>query len=171
MFRSSTPLSAFASLRTGLGAALCALAAVLAPPAHAQLRGLGLPSCATPLRPCPPVCSAWPMCPMVRTRCSAWMSTCPLQAYLQQRCGGQRLRAPVIFMVHGGARRTGDKAISRVVQEKVARWVPKGFVFISVNYRLYPTVNVCRRRRTWPWHWPPPKAAPPAGAPMHRGLS
>ena len=32
--------------------------------------------------------------------------------------------------------------MSRVVQEKVARWVPKGFVFISVNYRLYPTVNV-----------------------------
>ena len=42
MSRPSTPLSAFASLRTGLGAALCALAAVLmTPPAHAQLRGLG----------------------------------------------------------------------------------------------------------------------------------
>ena len=52
------------------------------------------------------------------------------------------MRAPVIFMVHGGAWRTGDKAMSRVVQEKVARWVPKGFVFISVNYRLYPAVNV-----------------------------
>lgn len=51
-------------------------------------------------------------------------------------------RAPVIFMVHGGAWRIGDKAMGRVVQEKVARWVPQGFVFISVNYRLYPAVNV-----------------------------
>ena len=51
-------------------------------------------------------------------------------------------RAPVIFMVHGGAWQVGDKAMSRVVQEKVARWVPQGFVFISVNYRLYPAVNV-----------------------------
>ena len=84
MSHSSIPLFAFASLRTGLGAALCALAAVLmTPPANAQLRGWGLlRSCATPLRPCPPVCSAWPMCPLVRTRCSAWMSTCPPLAVL-----------------------------------------------------------------------------------------
>lgn len=52
------------------------------------------------------------------------------------------VRAPVIFMVHGGGWRTGDKAMSRVVQEKAARWVPRGFVFISVNYRLHPAVNV-----------------------------
>ncbi len=50
--------------------------------------------------------------------------------------------APVIFMVHGGGWRTGDKAMSRVVQEKAARWVPRGFVFISVNYRLHPAVDV-----------------------------
>lgn len=50
--------------------------------------------------------------------------------------------APVIFMVHGGGWRTGDKTMSRVVQEKAARWVPRGFVFISVNYRLHPAVNV-----------------------------
>lgn len=46
--------------------------------------------------------------------------------------------APVIFMVHGGAWRLGDKAMSRVVQNKVARWVPQGFIFISANYRLLP---------------------------------
>lgn len=50
--------------------------------------------------------------------------------------------APVIFMVHGGGWRTGDKAMSRVVQEKAARWAPRGFVFISVNYRLHPAVDV-----------------------------
>lgn len=50
--------------------------------------------------------------------------------------------APVIFMVHGGGWRTGDKAMGRVVQEKAARWVPRGFIFISVNYRLHPAVDV-----------------------------
>jgi len=49
--------------------------------------------------------------------------------------------APVIFMVHGGAWRTGDKAMSNVVDNKVARWVPKGVVFISVNYRLLPQTD------------------------------
>jgi arylformamidase len=45
---------------------------------------------------------------------------------------------PVIFMVHGGGWRTGDKAISNVVKNKVARWVPKGFIVISANYRMLP---------------------------------
>ena len=46
--------------------------------------------------------------------------------------------APVIFMVHGGAWRSGDKTLSRVTQNKVSRWVSRGFVFVSVNYRLLP---------------------------------
>ncbi len=49
--------------------------------------------------------------------------------------------APVIFMVHGGAWRTGDKASRAVVQNKVARWVPRGFIFISANYRLLPRTH------------------------------
>ncbi|WP_018604505.1 alpha/beta hydrolase [Uliginosibacterium gangwonense] len=49
--------------------------------------------------------------------------------------------APVIFMVHGGAWRTGDKAMSRVVNNKVARWLPRGIIFISVNYRLLPKAD------------------------------
>lgn len=48
------------------------------------------------------------------------------------------LRAPVIFMVHGGGWRRGDKAMRSVVENKVARWVPQGFVLISANYRLLP---------------------------------
>ena len=47
-------------------------------------------------------------------------------------------RGPVIFMVHGGAWRLGDKAAQAVVENKVAHWVPRGFVFISANYRLLP---------------------------------
>lgn len=46
--------------------------------------------------------------------------------------------APVLFMVHGGAWRTGDKASANVIDHKIARWLPKGFVVISANYRLLP---------------------------------
>lgn len=49
--------------------------------------------------------------------------------------------APVIFMVHGGAWRTGDKSMARVTQNKIQRWVPRGFVFVSVNYRLLPKAD------------------------------
>jgi len=46
--------------------------------------------------------------------------------------------APVLFMVHGGAWMVGDKSASAVVNNKVARWVPRGFIFISVNYPMLP---------------------------------
>ena len=47
-------------------------------------------------------------------------------------------QAPIIVMVHGGAWRFGDKGAVSVVQNKVARWVARGFIFVSVNYRLLP---------------------------------
>lgn len=50
----------------------------------------------------------------------------------------QAKAAPVIFMVHGGAWRLGDKGAQAVVENKVARWVTRGFIFISTNYRLLP---------------------------------
>jgi arylformamidase len=46
--------------------------------------------------------------------------------------------APVILMVHGGAWRIGDKRHPPVFENKVARWVPRGFIFISVNYPMAP---------------------------------
>lgn len=46
--------------------------------------------------------------------------------------------APVIFMVHGGGWRRGDKAARGVIQNKVAHWLPRGFIFISVDYPLLP---------------------------------
>ncbi|MNV12069.1 Carboxylesterase NlhH [compost metagenome] len=57
------------------------------------------------------------------------------------------VRAPVIFMVHGGGWRIGDKAMGRVVQEKVNRWVPKGFILISINYRMLPDAPVAVQER------------------------
>jgi len=54
----------------------------------------------------------------------------------------QRLTgAPVIFMVHGGGWRWGDKAARAVVEHKVAHWVPQGYLVVSVNYRLLPGVK------------------------------
>jgi len=46
--------------------------------------------------------------------------------------------APILLMVHGGGWCVGDKAMAGVTEAKVARWVPRGFVFVSVNY---PMVN------------------------------
>jgi arylformamidase len=50
-------------------------------------------------------------------------------------------QAPVIFMVHGGAWRFGDKDNKRVVTNKVARWLPQGYIFVSINYRMLPDLN------------------------------
>ncbi|CDZ51731.1 LipQ [Neorhizobium galegae bv. orientalis] len=49
--------------------------------------------------------------------------------------------APVIFMVHGGAWAIGSKSTSRVVDNKVAYWLPKGFIFVSVDNRLLPEAD------------------------------
>lgn len=49
--------------------------------------------------------------------------------------------APVIFMVHGGGWRRGDKGMSGVVKNKVARWQPRGFVIVSANYRMIPDAD------------------------------
>lgn len=46
--------------------------------------------------------------------------------------------APVIFMVHGGGWRRGDKANHGVIQNKIDRWLPRGFIVISTNYRMRP---------------------------------
>ncbi len=70
-----------------------------------------------------------------------------MDVYVPTGLAASAVRAPVIFMVHGGGWRHGDKAMGRVVQEKVARWVPLGFVLISVNYRLLPDTPVAEQER------------------------
>lgn len=49
--------------------------------------------------------------------------------------------APMIVMVHGGAWYLGDKEARGVVENKAARWLPRGFIFVSVNYRMLPTLD------------------------------
>lgn len=50
-------------------------------------------------------------------------------------------QAPVIFMVHGGGWRRGDKDARGVVDNKFQRWGPRGIVFISTNYRMLPDAD------------------------------
>lgn len=49
--------------------------------------------------------------------------------------------APIVFMVHGGGWQRGDKASRDVVRNKINHFLPKGYIFISVNYRLSPEID------------------------------
>ncbi len=49
--------------------------------------------------------------------------------------------APIILMVHGGAWAIGDKDMGRVVDNKVAYWLPKGVIFVTTNYRMVPDAD------------------------------
>lgn len=46
--------------------------------------------------------------------------------------------APIMVMVHGGAWRLGNKSIGRGVRNKVEHWVGKGWILVSLDYRLLP---------------------------------
>ncbi len=47
----------------------------------------------------------------------------------------------ILFMVHGGGWVFGDRKAKKFIENKIKRWVPKGFIVISVGYRLLPKVN------------------------------
>lgn len=49
--------------------------------------------------------------------------------------------APIIVMVHGGAWARGSKTAANVVDNKVAHWLPKGVIFVSVETRLLPKAD------------------------------
>jgi acetyl esterase/lipase len=55
--------------------------------------------------------------------------------------------APVIFIVHGGGWRTGDKSSRAVVENKVAHWSRAGVIVISVDYRLLPAAGPLEQAR------------------------
>ncbi|HEX7767443.1 MAG TPA: hypothetical protein VF443_12060, partial [Nitrospira sp.] len=48
----------------------------------------------------------------------------------------QAKNAPILLMVHGGAWIIGDKGASGFVSNKVAHWLPKGYILVSSNYRM-----------------------------------
>lgn len=49
--------------------------------------------------------------------------------------------APVLVMVHGGGWRRGDKKLGAALQNKLTYYTGKGFVLVSLNYRLVPQVT------------------------------
>ncbi|WP_313623341.1 alpha/beta hydrolase [Achromobacter sp.] len=49
--------------------------------------------------------------------------------------------SPILVVVHGGSWKGGDKAASDVVDDKLAYWLPKGFIVVSVNTRLLPAAR------------------------------
>lgn len=53
--------------------------------------------------------------------------------------------APLLFMVHGGGWKHGDKAAGSVVDNKVAHWVTQGVVLVSVNYPMLPGTDPVRQ--------------------------
>ncbi len=55
--------------------------------------------------------------------------------------------APVLVMVHGGGWAIGDKANSGVWREKAKHWGARGYIFVSVNYRLLPEANPLEQAR------------------------
>lgn len=46
--------------------------------------------------------------------------------------------APILLFVHGGGWANGNKDNPGVVENKAAYWLPKGYIFISTNYRMRP---------------------------------
>jgi acetyl esterase/lipase len=55
--------------------------------------------------------------------------------------------APVIFMVHGGGWRRGDKTARGVVQDKVSHWAPRGIIVVSVDYPMLPDTPPLQQAR------------------------
>jgi arylformamidase len=53
----------------------------------------------------------------------------------------QTSKAPIAVMVHGGGWRRGDKGGRGMVGNKVEHWVARGWIFVSINYRLVPAAN------------------------------
>jgi len=53
--------------------------------------------------------------------------------------------APVILLVHGGAWMFGDKTARGVIENKVSRWVPRGIIVISIDYRMLPEAPVLQQ--------------------------
>ena len=71
----------------------------------------------------------------------------PAQRYDVYLPANAKADAPILFMVHGGGWRRGDKAYSNVVGNKAAHWLAKGHVFVSANNRLVPAADPLTQAR------------------------
>lgn len=57
------------------------------------------------------------------------------------------VNSPVIFMVHGGGWRIGDKGHGRLIKNKIPFFISKNYVFISTNYRMIPDADPMEQAR------------------------
>lgn len=134
---SAPPLRICLHRRLAAGALLLALASVLPPVAQAGAQRDG----AAPVQPWEDGADrlraqAAPSLP-AGTRVLRDLAYGPerlqrLDVYLPARAQA----APVLFLVHGGGWRRGDKAHDRLVGHKLAHWLPRGVAVVSVNYRM-----------------------------------
>jgi acetyl esterase/lipase len=56
-------------------------------------------------------------------------------------------QGPILLMVHGGAWAYGDKREGAMIVPKVRHWTARGFVVVSVNYRLLPEAHPLEQAR------------------------
>lgn len=127
-------------------AAVAAMAALLLLPSRPALAQADVPA-ASRIRTAAPLVQKLadiPYGPDRRQRVDVYLPTVPTVPAVASP-GSQGGAAPVLLMVHGGAWSMGDKAYGRVVEEKVARWVPRGWVVVSANYRLLPAADVLQQ--------------------------
>lgn len=126
---------------TGL-LALClvATAAAAAPPAKQRLRDRILQRM-QPQTEAAGHGERAPLPPGVRVERDIAYGPDPRQRYDVYLPAHARPDAPILFMVHGGGWRRGDKRMSNVVGNKAAYWLQRGFVFVSANYRMEPDAD------------------------------
>ncbi len=78
-------------------------------------------------------------------RCQFSLKNLPYDEHEKQRLDiylpKKLLDAPALFLVHGGAWRFGDKDHAALVNNKHQRWVNRGIILISSNYRLIPDTD------------------------------
>lgn len=77
--------------------------------------------------------------------------------------------APILFMVHGGGWRIGDKDSRGVTGNKAAHWLQKGFVFVRPTTACCRMPIPCSRRVTWPPRWRRCRHGPRNGARIRNG--
>ena len=65
-----------------------------------------------------------------------------MDVYFPAKVHTNQTPAPLMMMVHGGAWSIGDKNNTAVVKNKVEYWGKRGWIFISINYRLLPDATV-----------------------------
>jgi arylformamidase len=54
---------------------------------------------------------------------------------------------PIIAMVHGGGWSNGDKDNPGLATPKAAYWLPRGYVLVSINYRMLPDADPALQAR------------------------